>query len=84
MKKVENESIFLKVVLNNGLTVYGHSLVEDLEDALNGYYNDDKFFLQLKGENGKTLIYMKNVVMIEIRRKSREKQNEDKGKDEEI
>lgn len=80
----ENESIFLKVVLNNGLTVYGHSSVEDLDDALNGYYNDDKYFLQLKGENGKTLIYMKNVVMIEIRRKSQETENEDKGKNEEI
>ena len=52
---------------------------DDLEDAINGYYNDDKYFMRVMTEDEETLIYMKNVVMISIQ-KLKEKKSENKGK----
>ena len=45
---------------------------DDLEDALNGYYNDDRYFMRIRAENGETIIYMKNVLMISAEKQKKE------------
>lgn len=69
MERLENEIVCVSVQLNNGFAVIsGYMSKDDLEDALNGYYNDDKYFLRMITEDGETIIYMKNVVMISAKR----------------
>ena len=69
MERLENEIVYVSVQLNNGFAVIsGYMSKDDLEDALNGYYNDDKYFLRMITEDGETIIYMKNVVMISAKR----------------
>ena len=80
MERLENEIVYVSVQLNNGFAVInGYMSKDDLEDAINGYYNDDKYFLRMITEDGETIIYMKNVVMISVQ-KLKEKKSENKGK----
>ena len=79
MERLENEFVCVSVQLNNGFAVVnGYMSKDDLEDAINGYYNDDKYFMRVITENEETLIYMKNVVMIQVQ-KLKEKKTENKG-----
>ena len=74
MERLENEIVCVSVQLNNGLAVInGYMSKDDLEDALNGYYNDDKYFMRVMEENEETIIYMKNVVMITIEKQKKER-----------
>lgn len=67
MERLENDIVCVSVQLNNGFAVInGYMSKDDIEDALNGYYNDDKYFMRVIEEDGETIIYMKNVVMITI------------------
>ena len=69
MERLENDIVYVSVQLNNGFAVIsGYMSKDDLEDALNGYYNDDKYFMKMITEDGETIIYMKNVVMISAKR----------------
>ena len=77
MERLENEIVCVSVQLNNGLAVInGYMSKDDLEDALNGYYNDDKYFMRVMEENEETIIYMKNVVMITIEKQKKEREDE--------
>ena len=72
MERLENEIVCVSVQLNNGLAVInGYISKDDLEDALNGYYNDDKYFMRVMDKNEETIIYMKNVVIITIEKQSK-------------
>ena len=64
MERLENENVYVTVYLNNGYSYAGYMSKEDIEDALNGYYNDDKYFMRMIEEDRETIIYMKNVLMI--------------------
>ena len=64
MERLENDIVSVTVYLNNGYSYAGYMSKDDIEDALNGYYNDDKYFTRIRAENGETIIYMKNVLMI--------------------
>ena len=64
MERSENEVVYVTVYLNNGYSFAGYLYKDDLEDALNGYYNDDRYFMIIRAENGETIIYMKNILMI--------------------
>ena len=58
MGRLENNIVYVSVQLNNGFAVInGYMSKDDLEDALNGYYNDDKYFLRMITEDGETIIY---------------------------
>ena len=72
MERLENDIVYVTVYLNNGYSFAGYLYKDDLEDALNGYYNDDKYFMKVITENEETLIYMKNVVMISVQRQLKE------------
>ena len=77
MERLENKIVCVSVQLNNGLAVInGYMSKDDLEDALNGYYNDDKYFMRVMEENEETIIYMKNVVMITIEKQKKEREDE--------
>ena len=77
MERLENEIVCVSVQLNNGLAVInGYMSKDDLEDALNGYYNDDKYFMRVMEENEETIIYMKNVVMITIEKQKKKREDE--------
>ena len=81
MERLENEIVCVSVQLNNGLAVInGYMSKDDLEDALNGYYNDDKYFMRVMEENEETIIYMKNVVMITIEKQKKEREDEPHGR----
>ena len=80
MERLENEFVCVSVQLNNGFAVVnGYMSKDDIEDALNGYYNDDKYFMRLYEKDTETIIYMKNIVMISVQ-KLKEKKSENKGK----
>ena len=80
MERLENEIVCVSVQLNNGFAVInGYMSKDDIEDALNGYYNDDKYFMRLYEKDTETIIYMKNIVMISVQ-KLKEKKSENKGK----
>ena len=73
MERLENDIVCVSVQLNNGLAVInGYMSKDDIEDALNGYYNDDKYFMRIRAENGETIIYMKNVLMISAEKQKKE------------
>ena len=73
MERLENEFVCVSVQLNNGFAVVnGYMSKDDLEDAINGYYNDDKYFMRIRAENGETIIYMKNVLMISAEKQKKE------------
>ena len=73
MERLENEFVCVSVQLNNGFAlVNGYMSKDDLEDAINGYYNDDKYFMRIRAENGETIIYMKNVLMISAEKQKKE------------
>lgn len=74
-----DELVYVMVHMNNGYGFSGFISKEDLEDALNGYYNDDKYFMRLYEKDAETIIYMKNIVMISVQ-KIKEKKSENKGK----
>ena len=76
MERLENDIVYVTVYLNNGYSFAGYLYKDDLEDALNGYYNDDKYFMRIRAENGETIIYMKNVLMISAEKQKEEKKNE--------
>ena len=77
MERLENKIVCVSVQLNNGLAVInGYMSKDDLEDALNGYYNDDKYFMRVMEENEETIIYIKNVVMITIEKQKKEREDE--------
>ena len=78
MERLENEIVYVMVNMVNGYAYGGFISKEDLEDALNGYYNDDKYFMRLYEEDEEVIIYMKNVVMIQVQ-KLKEKKTENKG-----
>lgn len=78
MERLENDIVYVMVNMINGYAYGGFISKEDLEDALNGYYNDDKYFMRLYEEDGEVIIYMKNVVMIQVQ-KLKEKNTENKG-----
>ena len=79
MERLENDIVYVTVYLNNGYSFAGYLYKDDLEDALNGYYNDDKYFMRLYEKDTETIIYMKNIVMISVQ-KLKEKKSENKGK----
>ena len=80
MERLENEFACVSVQLNNGFAVVnGYMSIDDLEDAINGYYNYDKYFMRLYEKDTETIIYMKNIVMISVQ-KLKEKKSENKGK----
>ena len=66
MERLENEVVYVTVYLNNGYSYAGYMSKDDIEDALNGYYNDDKYFMRMIEEDRETIIYMKNVLMIQV------------------
>ena len=73
MERLENEIVYVSVQLNNGLAVInGYMSKDDLEDAINGYYNDDKYFMRMIEEDRETIIYMKNVLMIATEKQKKE------------
>ena len=73
MERLENEIVCVSVQLNNGFAVVnGYMSKDDIEDALNGYYNDDKYFMRIRAENGETIIYMKNILMISAEKQKKE------------
>ena len=73
MERLENEIVYVSVQLNNGFAVItGYMSKDDLEDALNGYYNDDKYFMRMMEEDRETIIYMKNVLMIAAEKQKKE------------
>ena len=73
MERLENEIVCVSVQLNNGFAVVnGYMSKDDLEDAINGYYNDDKYFMRIRAENGETIIYMKNILMISAEKQKKE------------
>ena len=72
MERLENEVVYVTVYLNNGYSFAGYLYKDDLEDALNGYYNDDEYFMRRSAENGETIIYMKNVLMISAEKQKKE------------
>ena len=72
MERSENEVVYVTVYLNNGYSFAGYLYKDDLEDALNGYYNDDKYFMRMIEEDRETIIYMKNVLMISAEKQKKE------------
>ena len=72
MERLENEVVYVTVYLNNGYSFAGYLYKDDLEDALNGYYNDDRYFMSIRAENGETIIYMKDVLMISAEKQKKE------------
>ena len=72
MKRLENDIVYVKVYLNNGYSFVGYMSKDDIEDALNGYYNDDKYFMRMIEEDRETIIYMKNVLMISAEKQKKE------------
>ena len=73
MERLENEFVCVSVQLNNGFAVVnGYMSKDDLEDAINGYYNDDKYFMRVMTEDEETLIYMKNILMITAEKQKKE------------
>ena len=80
MERLENDIVYVTVYLNNGYSFAGYLYKDDLEDALNGYYNDDKYFMRVMEENEETIIYMKNVVMITIEKQKKEREDEPHGR----
>ena len=73
MERLENEIVCVSVQLNNGFAVInGYMSKDDLEDAINGYYNDDKYFMRMIEEDKETIIYMRNVVMIAAEKQKKE------------
>ena len=72
MERLENEVVYVTVYLNNGYSFAGYLYKDDLEDALNGYYNDDKYFMRMIEEDRETIIYMKNVLMISAEKQKKE------------
>ena len=47
MERLENDIVYVTVYLNNGYSYAGYMSKDDIEDALNGYYNDDKYFMRM-------------------------------------
>lgn len=72
MERLENDIVYVTVYLNNGYSFAGYLSKDDLEDALNGYYNDDKYFMRMIEEDRETIIYMKNVLMIAAEKQKKE------------
>ena len=72
MERLENEAVYVTVYLDNGYSFCGYMSKDDLEDALNGYYNDDKYFMRMIEEDKETIIYMRNVVMIAAEKHKKE------------
>ena len=72
MQRLENDIVYVTVYLNNGYSYAGYMSKEDIEDALNGYYNDDKYFMRMIEEDRETIIYMKNVLMIVAEKQKKE------------
>ena len=72
MERLENEAVYVTVYLDNGYSFCGYMSKDDLEDALNGYYNDDKYFMRMIEEDRETIIYMKNVLMISAEKQKKE------------
>lgn len=72
MERLENEIVYVTVYLNNGYSYAGYMSKDDIEDALNGYYNDDKYFMRMIEEDRETIIYMKNVLMIVAEKQKKE------------
>ena len=72
MERLENDIVYVTVYLNNGYSYDGYMSKDDIEDALNGYYNDDKYFMRIRAENGETIIYMKNVLIITAEKQPKE------------
>ena len=72
MERLENDIVYVTVYLNNGYSYAGYMSKDDIEDALNGYYNDDKYFMRMIEEDRETIIYMKNVLMISAEKQKKE------------
>ena len=72
MERLENDIVYVTVYLNNGYSFAGYMSKDDIEDALNGYYNDDKYFMRMIEEDRETIIYMKNVLMIAAEKQKKE------------
>ena len=72
MERLENDIVYVTVYLNNGYSYAGYMSKDDIEDALNGYYNDDKYFMRMIEEDRETIIYMKNVLMIAAEKQKKE------------
>ena len=72
MERLENDIVDVTVYLNNGYSFAGYMSKDDIEDALNGYYNDDKYFMRMIEEDRETIIYMKNVLMIVAEKQKKE------------
>ena len=72
MERLENEIVYVMVYLNDGYSFSGYMSKDDIEDALNGYYNDDKYFMRMIEEDRETIIYMKNVLMITAEKQKKE------------
>ena len=72
MERLENDIVYVTVYLNNGYSYAGYMSKDDIEDALNGYYNDDKYFMRMMEEDRETIIYMKNVLMIAAEKQKKE------------
>ena len=72
MERLENDIVYVTVYLNNGYSYAGYMSKDDIEDALNGYYNDDKYFMRMIEEDRETIIYMKNVLMITAEKQPKE------------
>ena len=72
MERLENDIVYVTVYLNNGYSFAGYLYKDDLEDALNGYYNDDKYFMRMIEEDRENIIYMKNVLMITAEKQKKE------------
>ena len=72
MERLENDIVYVTVYLDNGYSFCGYMSKDDLEDALNGYYNDDKYFMRMIEEDRETIIYMKNVLMISAEKQKKE------------
>ena len=72
MERLENDIVYVTVYLNNGYSFAGYLYKDDLDDALYGYYNDDKYFMRIVAENGETIINMKNVLMISAEKQKKE------------
>lgn len=76
MERLENDIVYVTVYLNDGYSFSGYMSKDDLEDALNGYSNDDKCFMRMIEEDRETIIYMKNVLMITTEKQKKEAENE--------
>ena len=72
MERLENDIVYVTVYLTNGYSYAGYMSKDDIEDALNGYYNDDKYFMRMIEEDRETIIYMRNVLMIAAEKQKKE------------